>query len=31
MKGIGFKPFSNEDIAKINNLFKEEAFLGVKK
>lgn len=31
MKGIGFKPFSNEDIKKINNLFKEEAFLGVKK
>lgn len=28
MKSIGFKPFSNEDIEKINNLFKEEAFIG---
>lgn len=30
MKGIGFKPFSNKDINRINELFKSFAYLGVK-
>ena len=31
MRGIGFKPFTQEDIEKINRLFKEYAFKGAEK
>ena len=30
MKGIGFKPFTEQEVKRINDLFKQTAILGVK-